>query len=62
MEIVLVYQRQRKEFGRQPLFRDRPAELTTNYPSDPALAGNYVVKNPCFASTSSCPDYSEHEV
>eukprot|EP00158_Paraphelidium_tribonemae_P004535 Partr_v1_DN26809_c0_g1_i1_m40168 putative Dynein, axonemal, intermediate chain 2 len=62
MEIVSVYQRKRKEFGRQPLFSDRPAVLTANIAPDAEYMNNYIVKNPTSSSTSCCPSMSEHEV
>lgn len=46
MEIVYVYQKQRKEFGKQVTFRDRLAELILDIPSDPSLAKNFVERNP----------------
>ncbi|KAJ1328754.1 hypothetical protein BSLG_009989 [Batrachochytrium salamandrivorans] len=49
MEIVFVYQRKRKEFGRQTLFTERPAELTVNIPPEPTYIKNYVERNPCHA-------------
>jgi dynein intermediate chain 2 len=46
MEIVYVYQKKRKEFGKQANFRDRLAELVMDIPSDPSLAKNFVERNP----------------
>ncbi|KAL7748979.1 hypothetical protein RI367_005628 [Sorochytrium milnesiophthora] len=62
MEIVYVYQKQRKEFGRQPLFSDRPPELTTNILPDLPYAVNYVERNPVAAEVQAVPEMSEHEV
>jgi dynein intermediate chain 2 len=47
MEIVYVYQKKRKEFGKQANFRDRLAtELLVNIPPDPNYAKNYIERNP----------------
>ncbi|KAH6583073.1 hypothetical protein BASA61_008197 [Batrachochytrium salamandrivorans] len=62
MEIVFVYQRKRKEFGRQTLFTERPAELTVNIPPEPTYIKNYVERNPCHAEVQCAPEKSEHEV
>ncbi|TPX68025.1 hypothetical protein SpCBS45565_g03401 [Spizellomyces sp. 'palustris'] len=62
MEIVYVYQKKRKDFGRQPTFGDRTAVLGLNIPSDPTLMRNYVERNPCHAEVQSVPEKSEHEV
>ncbi len=62
MEIVYVYQRKRREFGRQPLLQDRQAELTIEVPSDNNYMSNYVIRNPCQTSIQCVPDMSEHEV
>ncbi|EGF84346.1 hypothetical protein BATDEDRAFT_22301 [Batrachochytrium dendrobatidis JAM81] len=62
MEIVYVYQRKRKEFGKQPLFSERSAELAVNIPPEPAYIKNYVERNPCQAEVQCAPEKSEHEV
>ena len=62
MEVVYVYQRKRKNFGRQAYFKDRPAELDVDLPSDPDYMMNYVMKNPCHSEVQCAPDMSEHEV
>ncbi|KNE64739.1 hypothetical protein AMAG_10088 [Allomyces macrogynus ATCC 38327] len=62
MEIVYVYQKKRKEFGRQPLFGDRPPEVTVHVPSDPTLADNYVERNPMNVEMQAAPEMSEHEI
>jgi dynein intermediate chain 2 len=46
MEIVHVYQKKRREFGKQANFRDRLAELIMNIPSEPSLAKNFTERNP----------------
>ncbi|KAJ3016496.1 UNVERIFIED_CONTAM: Dynein intermediate chain 2, axonemal [Siphonaria sp. JEL0065] len=62
MEIVYVYQRKRREFGKQTNFRDRWCETGASIPPDPGYIKNYVERNPCFAEVQSVPEKSEHEV
>jgi dynein intermediate chain 2 len=62
MEIVYVYQKKRRQFGRQPLFGDFPAILNTDIQSDPAYMSNFSVKNPIHTEVQSAPEMSEHEV
>ena len=62
MEIVYVYQRKRRDFGKQPLFSEKTAELSVNIPPDPSYMKNYVERNPCHAEIQSAPEKSEHEV
>ncbi|KAJ1536017.1 Dynein intermediate chain 2, axonemal, partial [Nowakowskiella sp. JEL0078] len=63
MEIVYVYQRKRKEFGKQPVFLDTLAvNLSSDIPSDPSYARNYVERNPCSVEIQSVAEKSEHEV
>ncbi|KAJ3116690.1 Dynein intermediate chain 2, axonemal [Phlyctochytrium bullatum] len=62
MEIVYVYQKKRKEFGRQPTFSDRVAEVMLCIPPDPGYMRNYVERNPCHVEIQSAPEQSEHEV
>ncbi|KXS16505.1 WD40 repeat-like protein [Gonapodya prolifera JEL478] len=61
MEIVYVYQRKRKEYGKQPLFRDRETILSTNILPDPSLSRNFVVRNPSNTEMQAGPDLSEHD-
>ena len=62
MEIVYVYQRKRKEFGKHPVFSDRPASVSTVIPQDAAYIKNYVERNPCHVEIQTAADKSEHEV
>lgn len=62
MEVVYVYQRKRKEFGKQPLFSDRPAEVTASFPPDHSYMKNYVERNPCHTEAQATHEISEHEV
>ncbi len=62
MEIVFVYQKKRKEFGRHSNFGDRPAELSIDIAPDVGYNKNFVERNPCFAEIQTAADKSEHEV
>ncbi|KAI9326661.1 WD40-repeat-containing domain protein [Zopfochytrium polystomum] len=62
MEIVYVYQRKRKEFGKQTTFRTRHAELSTHIVPDPAYMRNYGERATCQFEVQSVPEKSEHEV
>ncbi|KAJ3144254.1 Dynein intermediate chain 2, axonemal [Irineochytrium annulatum] len=62
MEIVYVYQKRRKDFGRQPTFVERPAEMNLSLEPDPTYMRNYQERNPCQAEIQSVPEKSEHEV
>jgi dynein intermediate chain 2 len=62
MEIVYVYQKIRKEFGKQTLFSDKLAEISLAIPPDHAYIKNYVERNPSHTDAQCCPDLSEHEV
>jgi dynein intermediate chain 2 len=62
MEIVHVYQKKRKEFGRQCLFGDRHAKLIVDINPDPELRKDYVYKNPNEVAIQCSSEFSEHEV
>jgi hypothetical protein len=62
MEIVYVYQKKRKEFGKQSLLSDRAAEIALSIAPDPSYIKNYVERNPTHTEAQCCPDKSEHEV
>ncbi|KAL0983885.1 hypothetical protein UPYG_G00134340 [Umbra pygmaea] len=62
MEIVYVYTKKRKEFGRQCNFSDRPAELHVDILPDPSLAANFFARDPCDVSIQCTQEMSEHEV
>ena len=62
MEIVYVYQKQRRQFGRQTNFDYTPPSTTIDITSDPAYLQNYSIKNPCHQEIQSQPEMSEHEV
>ncbi|KAI8806510.1 WD40-repeat-containing domain protein [Cladochytrium replicatum] len=47
MEIVYVYQRKHKDFGKQTNLRDQPAVLCLDEQPDPMYMRNYVERNPC---------------
>ncbi|KAI9187997.1 hypothetical protein H9P43_002388 [Blastocladiella emersonii ATCC 22665] len=62
MEIVYVYQKKRREFGRQPLLGDRPPDLTVHIAPDAAAADAVVERNPITVEMQAAPEMSEHEV
>lgn len=62
MEIVYVYQKKRKEFGRQCNFSDRPAQLVVDVQPEPALRKDYIQRDPCEVAVQCAQEFSEHEV
>jgi len=62
MEIVYVYQRKRNEFGKQPLFRNKPAWQSVDIEPDPGYIENYTEKKFCSVECQCVPEQSEHEV
>lgn len=62
MEIVYVYQRKRREFGRQIILQDRPPQLMDDCSPDPSYMRNYAEKNPCVTEVQCVPEMSEHEI
>eukprot|EP00033_Pygsuia_biforma_P003171 GCRY01003479.1.p1 GENE.GCRY01003479.1~~GCRY01003479.1.p1 ORF type:complete len:569 (-),score=172.78 GCRY01003479.1:437-2143(-) len=62
MDLVLVYTKQRSEFGRWCNFALRPAEIICEIHSQPNLAKNYIECNPVSTSVQCAPEMSEHEV
>ena len=57
-----MYTKKRSEFGRQPLFADRPAELNVDIQPDDALRKDFIDKNPVDMAIQYAPEMSEHEV
>ncbi|KAG4098935.1 WD40-repeat-containing domain protein [Neocallimastix lanati (nom. inval.)] len=62
MEIVYVYQKKRNEFGKQPLFKDKPAWQSVDIAPDPSYMENYTEKKYCSVECQCVPEQSEHEV
>jgi len=62
MEIVYVYQKKRKEFGKQPLFRNKPAWQSVDIAPDPSYMENLTEKKFCSKECQCVPEQSEHEV
>ena len=62
MEIVYVYTKKRSEFGRQPLFSDRGAQLNIDIQPDVSLKEDFIEKNPVDMALQYAPEMSEHEV
>lgn len=61
MEIVYVYQKKRRDFGRQSLFSDRPVEEDVGVLPDPQYESNYTVRNPISVEVQAVPEMSEHD-
>lgn len=61
MEIVYVYTKKRREFGRQCTFTDRPAELHVDVAPDSTLIKEFIDRDPCDLSTQLGQEMSEHE-
>ena len=57
-----MYTKKRSEFGRQPLFSDRPAETNTEIKPDDALRKDFIDKNPVDMAIQYASEMSEHEV
>ena len=62
MEIVYVYQKKRRDFGKQSTFSDRAPELGCSIPPDHEYSNNYYERNPCQQNIQAVPEQSEHEV
>ena len=62
MEIVHVYTKKRSEFGRQPLFTDRPAEINVDIEPDDDSRKDFIDKDPVDMAIQYTPEMSEHEV
>ena len=64
MEIVYVYQKLRKDFGRAPKFHDMPADIPAGMETmpNPDLKDEFVERNPTDVQIQCIPEYSEHEV
>jgi dynein intermediate chain 2 len=64
MEIVYVYQKSRREFGRPTMhMADRPAELLDEFAPDPSIKDTqYELRNPTHLDIQAIPEMSEHDV
>eukprot|EP00040_Diaphanoeca_grandis_P015603 m.79778 g.79778 ORF g.79778 m.79778 type:complete len:597 (-) comp25247_c1_seq1:98-1888(-) len=62
MDIVHVYQRERKEFGRQCNFDDRSAQMMVDIEPNKELLKDYLVRDPVEFGIQNTKEYSEHEV
>ncbi|KAM6899967.1 dynein axonemal intermediate chain 2 [Xenentodon cancila] len=62
MEIVYVYTKLRREFGRQCLFSDRREEVVVDIHPDPALSRQFIQKTHREKALQTCPEMSEHQV
>ena len=62
MEIVYVYTKKRSEFGRQPIFTDKQAELCVDIKPESSLKDSFVFKDPVDVALQFTSEMSEHEV
>eukprot|EP00055_Hartaetosiga_balthica_P003167 m.6732 g.6732 ORF g.6732 m.6732 type:complete len:576 (-) comp2646_c0_seq1:129-1856(-) len=62
MEIVHVYQKKRREFGKQCVFSDRKAKDMVDIQPDENMKKDYIFKNPCEVAIQCAKEFSEHEV
>ena len=62
MDIVYVYQRKRKDFGRHCYFSDRSAEVIVDITPDDSLRSQYVLKDITETGVQNTKEFSEHEV
>ncbi|XP_061149638.1 dynein axonemal intermediate chain 2 [Syngnathus typhle] len=62
MEIVHEYTKPRRDFGRQCLFSDRPAELLADVPPDLDLALQFMTRSKSAQALQCSRDMSEHQV
>ncbi|XP_026316766.1 dynein intermediate chain 3, ciliary [Hyposmocoma kahamanoa] len=60
--LVYEYFKKRREFGKQTLFEDQGPELIVNIPGNPAVYGNYVLRNPVHVAIQNTGTMSEHWV
>jgi len=61
MEIVYVYQKLRKDFGRAPKFTDLHSDILFEIMPNPEMMGEYVERNPTDVAIQCIPELSEHE-
>ncbi|RKP21569.1 WD40 repeat-like protein [Rozella allomycis CSF55] len=62
MEVVYVYQKQRRQFGRQINFSLTEPNLLYDYPPDHSYLSNYSIKNPLHHEVQCAQEMSEHDV
>jgi len=55
MELVHIYTKLRKDFGKHPYFNAVPAELLESIPSAEQYKENYVTRNPSIACFDTAP-------
>lgn len=60
MELVHIYTKLRKDFGKHPYFNAVPAEMLESIPSADQYKENYVTRNPSIACFDTAPHMSEH--
>jgi len=62
MELVYIYTKLRKEFGKHPYFSAVPAETLESIPVNEAAGESYVMRNPSVSTFDTAPHMSEHIV
>ena len=62
MDIQYVYTKKRSEFGRQVHLTDNLIEISKHVEPNPALALQFIRRNPVDAGTQHVRDFSEHWV
>ncbi|XP_051907210.1 dynein axonemal intermediate chain 2 isoform X1 [Hippocampus zosterae] len=62
MEIVHEYSKPRRDFGRQCLFSDRPAELVADVAPNPDLALQFMPRGSSGQALQCSQDMSEHQI
>jgi len=55
MELVYIYTKLRKEFGKHPYFTAVPAETLESIPVNEAAKESYVMRNPSVSSFDTAP-------
>lgn len=61
MEVVHLYTKQRKEFGKTPNFTHVEAQVLQSVPVSDEYDANYVLRNPSVSNLDTTPHMSEHE-
>jgi dynein intermediate chain 2 len=60
MELVHIYTKVRKDFGKHPYFSATPAEELVSIPTADSYKENYVMRNPSVTCFDTAPHMSEH--
>ena len=60
MELVHIYTKLRKDFGKHPAFTAIPAEALECIPVTEQYKENYILRNPSVTNMDTAPTMSEH--